>query len=183
MGRLTEQQLQYIIQKHNHSPCLLIETGTCEGGFTLVASKVFPNVISIELNEVYYNMAKGNCKDIENIKLIHGNSVDELASLVKKYKKAAMFYLDAHYFNNNNAEVPLIPKSKFPLWDELKIITKRKAADIIIVDDVHTFERERPELRYEGEADWETVSTTTILSAIGLYKDCEIIGDAFVIWR
>jgi len=182
MGRLTEDQLQYIVKKYNHEPGLLIETGTCEGGFALVASKVFHEVISIELNKVYFNIAKENCKDT-NIKLIHSDSVKELPALVKKHKKALVFYLDAHYFNNNNAEVPLIPKSKFPLWDELNIINKRKTSDIIIIDDVHTFERERPELRYEDNPDWENVSTASILEAIGKYKDSEIIGDAFIIWK
>lgn len=182
MGRLTKDELNYVLSKYNSDISTIIETGTCEGGFSIIASGVFKNVITIELNNIYYEKAVSNCSNIKNIELILGNSTEELPKLINT-KESLAFYLDAHYFNNNNAEVPLIPKSEFPLWRELEIICARNKHDIIMIDDVHTFGRERLELRYNDKPDWELVTTENILNAIGFVIDSEIIGDCFVIWR
>ena len=183
MGRLTQDQLKYILNKHDSEISTLIETGTCEGGFSSIASDVFKKVITIELNDYYYHKAKSNLGSLVNVDLIQGDSAKVLPELLKKHKEPLFIYLDAHFFNCDNAEVPLIPRSEFPLFKELKAISKRKVKDIIVVDDVHSFGRERPDLRFSDAPDWENVTTDSIVKSIGNVIDSEIIGDCFIIWK
>lgn len=181
MGRLTREQLKDIIGDSKINT--LIETGTCEGGFAIIAASVFNKVITIELNSYYYERAKKELQFIDNVELINGNSIDVLKNILPKQKRPLVFYLDAHFFNPDNSESPLIPRSEFPLFKELELIKTRNKKDIVIIDDVHTFGRERPELRYKNQPDWELVNTESILNSIGTYTKYDVIDDAFIIWK
>ena len=71
------------------------------------------------------------------------------------------------------------------LWSELELIRSRGVADIVSVDDVHTFGKVRNELRFQpGAIEWEGVTTQTLTDYFGdRVHDSLVIGDGFVIYK
>lgn len=116
-----------------------IETGIFKAATTTWASLNFDRVISIELDEGYYNRAVG--LQLPNTRLINGDSATELPKVVKRLKKPALFWLDAHTCKDRNTAV-----DKCPLLAELKAIRDTSLPHLILIDDARYFvERIHPE--------------------------------------
>jgi hypothetical protein len=168
MGNLTEADIRQI----ENLPDNAVETGTCEGEQLLILTKVFKVVYGIEINKYYYGKSKQNAP-LANMFL--DDSVNILPEFNRNERYA--FFLDAHYCKLE----PPVPKTPFPLWEELKIIKARNQKDIIIIDDVHTFGKVRDDLRYGEEKEWELVTTESIAGYFPEAKT-EIYKDSFIIW-
>lgn len=179
MGRQAPNTLKKIIAQHEHKIKIYVETGTLYGQQILYGADIFDTVYGIELDEYNFNKTKQNTSHKSNVTIIHGNTTNELPKLSSSLNEPCLFYLDAHY-----CILPMkINKSKFPLYEELQIIKNRKYSDIVIVDDVHTFGKNRDELRYKDEKEWENVTINKILLFMGeRVKKSKIIGDGFVLW-
>ena len=74
---------------------------------------------------------------------------------------------------------PTAGQGDIPLWEELRILSRRTTPDIIVVDDVHAFGR-----AFDKEQDqWLNVSPETITAAVSNATDSRVMGDMFAVWR
>jgi len=159
-------------------PHILIETGTHKGHSTAIFSEYFTTVETIEINQNYYEKAMVFCEGIDNISFHFGDSANILKELCVAHKDPVIFFLDAH----NVRVIPLVEEG-FPLWDEIDTIIGRNQSDIIVIDDVHTFGKQRPELTFNDELNWEEVTVGSILKKIGKERVLKsyLVKDVFVI--
>ena len=188
MGRLTAASLRRIVGRSGYEMIdTFVETGTANGELTEIVAVEFDRVHAIELDPVHVAMTKqrlververvGKC---EHVTVYTGDSREVLPRVIEQLPKAAFFFLDAHYCRLD----PPIAKSEFPLWVELELVKARGLADIVAVDDMHTFGKKRDELRYEpGKPEWEGVTGKSLLRFFGKRVVAhDAIDDAFVMW-
>lgn len=117
-----------------------IETGTYHGETSIIASDLgFKQIISIELQPHLLSIAVDSCKG-RNIKFYLGDSPAILTEILPLIDTKITFWLDAH-MDDCNIIPGITPKiRKCPLIEELKIISKSKRNDhIILIDDVRLF--------------------------------------------
>ncbi len=157
-----------ILERHERRISRIVETGTgqCATTFELAGTGV--EVLTIEANYSRYELNKDIAKPKHrDIAFLLGDSAEMLFTTF--IEEPMLFYLDAHYCQQWEAE------DSFPLFTELSQIAERKQADIVIVDDVHTFSRKRPEL---GSANrWIDVSPHLICIRLGCHR---IVSDFLV---
>lgn len=114
-----------------------IETGTYLGDTCKVASTIFNQVHSIELDIQLYLNALNLFKNNNNVHIHHGNSKDVLPNILNKLHNKILFFLDAHWSEGITAKGPEIT----PILPELKIIKESKINDaVILVDDIRYFQ-------------------------------------------
>lgn len=109
-----------------------IETGTWKAHTTTWAVNYFTKVVSIEADEGWHSRAialgiKAN--------FILGDSATELPKIVKRLKKPAVFWLDAHKCNNQ----PALETSECPILAELRAIKESGLPHLILIDDARYF--------------------------------------------
>jgi hypothetical protein len=175
MAHLSKEQIEAVLKRaRGPRPRVYVETGTYRGRQLAVAVTKFPRVIGVELDRRFAELSS---KAAPTASVICGNTSDVLPELAKDLSEPVFFYLDAHFCKTD----PPITSSRFPLWDELIILRARPYPDIVVIDDLHTFGRKRPELSYKGAPDWEGVTPASISSFLGVegFK----IADGFVVCR
>lgn len=104
---------------------IAIETGTNKGNTTFALSKIFNNVITIEVKPEYFKIAKAKFISVPNIQGYLGNSPDIMDVILPGIErdKKILFYLDAHWYKYN------------PLLDELNVIKNNCKNPIIVIHD------------------------------------------------
>ncbi len=134
-GGMKRERFEGFKEKYNLGT--FIETGTYVGDTTAIAAPFFENVYTIELAEIYYNIAKGFLEPFDNINLIQGYSEIELNKILTARGAAStMIFLDAHYSAGNTAKA----KNDPPVLDELVVLSNYAEDDtVIILDDVRCF--------------------------------------------
>lgn len=172
MSRITEEDLRDLIRGRHIDN--YVETGTWEGEQLKIAVKVFANVWGVELNPHYAELSQTN---VPEAMLECGDSVGFLRQFQGLVLgKAAVLYLDAHFCILD----PPVQKARFPLWEELATIRSwGPMGNIIIVDDVHTFGKNRPELKHEGWPDWESVTPESLNNFFD--REGKVLKDGYVI--
>lgn len=177
MGYLSKEDITEIVGDRKIRKA--VETGLWKGKQLKTIAECFDFAFGVELDDHYFSVCEKKFKGIANIGLFHGDSRVHLKKILSHTKEPMAIFLDSHYCHLE----PPIKKSVFPLWDELEMLSKRNYSDIVIVDDVHTFGRERKDLRYTNESvEWESVTSKEIMNYFPGCKS-EIIKDSFVIWR
>lgn len=177
MGHLNAAAMSSILQraKSGASPSVYIETGCNRGDQLIVAAKMrFKAVIGVELDARY---AAEAARRVPDATVHEGDTSKILPVVLSAVNEPVFIVLDAHYCKLD----PPIEKSRFPLWDELALLRARPYADIVVVDDVHTFGKVRDDLRYASDPEWETVTGVSISAFLG--APGEEIGDGYVVWR
>lgn len=113
-----------------------VETGTGGGSNITNAAELFNHVWSIEIDCSLYEEAKQRTKDLKNVSLILGNSVEVLPRVCEELDKAALFYLDAHWSGGVPTKNP-----ECPLMQEIEAIKHRwpRYQDVVIIDDARMF--------------------------------------------
>lgn len=134
---------------------VFIETGTYIGETVdmVLASSLFKEIHSIELNDKLYQDAKEKFSNNDNVFIWHGDSIDHLKNIVSALKGPATFWLDAH------ASGPLVggKSGGSPVLDELDIIAEHKCKEhTIIIDDCRLF----------GSAEWSFVKKEDAIERI-----------------
>lgn len=115
---------------------ILVETGTFMGNMVAAMMEDFATIYSIELSKELYEMAKKRFAGVEKVRLIHGDSGEELKKNVGLINKPALFWLDGHY----SAGVTAKGKKDTPINEELETILKLpEKRHVIIVDDARLF--------------------------------------------
>ena len=114
---------------------IFVETGTAVGETSLWASKNFDQVITIELMDDLYDSCMQRFWDIDNIKLIYGDSAKWIDIIFDNIKTPAVWFLDAHNVNRDDGIVPPI---ETPILDEIRKIVYSRS-ECIIIDDLRLF--------------------------------------------
>jgi hypothetical protein len=139
-GSLEYSEIQPILKKSMYKNIKnFVESGTYLAESTIMASKCFENVYTIEIEEDLYNKSKQKAadKDITNIKFYLGDSTKLLKEIVPKVVDGACFFIDAHLSGEDSN---WNGKQRVPLYQELQIILSHKMKpSIFIFDDVRLF--------------------------------------------
>jgi hypothetical protein len=101
------------------------ETGTYHGDTSKIMSEHFDQVITVENNPEFYQVASNNLKEVTNCKLFLGNSPEMMEQLLKENDSSIFFFLDAHW------------EHYWPLLDELKMIKEKNSKPVIAIHDFY----------------------------------------------
>lgn len=179
MGRLDSTAIGRIADGRT----VYVETGLWAGDqiAETLASGAFDTIYGIELDAHWAQHCRRRFADQPAVRIIEGDTLQHLPELVDRIRVPAVFLLDAHYFLDAD---PPVTKGHFPLWEELDLLAGRDHSDIVIVDDVHTFARPRPDLAYDdGTPEWEAVTTQVICDRLGRVARHWVEGDGLILER
>lgn len=117
---------------------ILVETGTYHGRMIKAVKNSFSRIYSIELDESLAKEAKERFRQEKHIKIIQGDSGNELEKVLKNINnQPIMFWLDAHYSGGVTAKGEY---GETPIWKELEVIFSSWNQDsIILIDDAREF--------------------------------------------
>lgn len=121
-----------ILEKYTYNKYFL-ETGTYTGGGVQVAANVgFEHIISIEIDEVFYNASKSTFAGSKlDIRLYLGDSAIILSEIINKINEPITFWLDGHVSTRM-----IVGVTEIPLFLELDIIAKHPIkTHTILIDD------------------------------------------------
>lgn len=124
--------------KQKKLPPTIIETGTYKGQSTREFSKLFNEVLTIELSKELSEIAKQNNVDCKNITYFVGESSKLLESVVSGVTTSYMLFLDAHGSGGDTVFSPNIGRFGSPVLEELDAV-KAKLPSILAVDDLSDF--------------------------------------------
>jgi len=119
-----------LIRAHAEKDGTLIETGTYLGDTTAACAPSFRRVYTIELDPALAERARQRFEGT-NVTVLEGDSAEVLRTLVPQVERPAVFWLDAHFCGEHTANSPL------PLLEELEIIQRHGAPDVVLIDDAH----------------------------------------------
>ncbi len=123
--RVLQQLVRDLIR--SGSVTSFVETGTYLGETTLCVSRMDPGlpVFTCEVNERLHRIARRRLAGRANALAVHAASRDFLPGLIERRAcgDRPLFLLDAHWYDD------------WPLVEEIRIITKRLAKCLIIIDD------------------------------------------------
>lgn len=112
-----------------------IETGTYKAQTTTWAADNFKRVVSIELDSGWHKRAKEIFTRQKNVTLVKGDSAIELVKVLKRLKKPALIWLDAHWCKTKETTV-----NECPLREELQAIKESGIEHLILIDDARLFQ-------------------------------------------
>ncbi len=113
----------------------LVETGTYRGGMIATVKRDFDEIYSIELSEKLHVVARERFAKDKRVKLICGDSGEELPRVVERLACPALFWLDAHYSGGETAN----GIEGNPIMKEIACILKDRKEHVILVDDMRLF--------------------------------------------
>jgi len=159
--RLPQNRINQIVFEHLHKFSIdtFIETGIYEGSGICNAQARAKEIYSIELDEARYQNALKMFAPFSNIHVLQGDSADILPEIMPELTGRCLFWLDAHYGDNEALGEP-----RTPILDELRCVLKYPHEFIILIDDARM---------YTGEGGWPALKTleTLILES---RPDCNI---------
>lgn len=126
-------KFQDIISTHKIKT--VVETGTYRGATTKRLATMAKKVLTIESNMDNYRVAQGVLAECTNVTMIAGSSADLLPYAINRIEGKTLFFLDAHWGDNN------------PLLHELAIIKEYDLKPIIVIHDFMV--PNHPELGYD----------------------------------
>lgn len=115
-----------------------IETGTYLGDtLAYIAHHKSVRCISIELADIFYQLALQRFTNYSNVKLIQGDSGMVLPDVVQTMNSPALFWLDGHYSGGNTGR----GDSDTPVIAELQAILNSSIKNhVILIDDARCFD-------------------------------------------
>lgn len=115
---------------------ILYESGTFKGDMVYGMKNRFQKIISVELSNLFFQLAKKRFKNNKHINIIKGDSGKEIKKFLKSLKKSSVFWLDGHYSFGDTAK----SKVNTPIVNELKSILNHKIkTHVILIDDARHF--------------------------------------------
>ncbi len=124
---------------------IFVESGTYNGGTTEIASKIFNEVHTIELDKKMFSEAKNKFQHNKKIFVYEGSSAEIFKTLLPDLEKNknVLFFLDAHYCGQGTAvdkEGPDSGDGITAIRKEINAIKNSKTENcVIIVDDIRGF--------------------------------------------
>ena len=128
-----------------HLNPIFIESGSYAGwGIDAALAAGFEKIISIEVNDYWYQRCKERFAPLEKVHLYLGDSILVLPEVLEEIDERCTFWLDGHYMTDPTTAGGIIP---VPLMVELKIIKRHTRNDhTILIDDIR--------LLRNHEAEW-----------------------------
>jgi hypothetical protein len=163
-GTLTRNHLKKLVSSFD----VFVETGTYLGYTTAIAARLFKKVYTIELSREIFEQTRAKFPPNCNIEFVQGDSAVELKMLAERIDRPCVFFLDSHFAGGKTA----FGEVEVPLSDELTSVSKRKFADLVIVDDYRLFGQrgttgtEGSELYPPSDYDWTDISLDRCLDVI-----------------
>jgi hypothetical protein len=167
--------LAEILDSTDVRPRIIIETGTLRGELAVRLPALFPVVHTIELSKELYDRHPED----DRVCWHCGDSRVWLREL--DFQEPVLFYLDAHFFRSKNENVSrgVVGAHDFPLWEELDIISPRRLADVVVVDDIHSFST----VRGPDYGNWENVNPESLAARLGRVVRNSPHDDMQAMWR
>lgn len=137
---LPPQSVKLAVIRHNipdPRPHAFVETGTYFGDTVAAIKDMYPNVISIEVDEALYKKACMRFAADKNVHIVHGDCARELPAILASLGEPAVFWLDGHYSGGETG--------KGDVEDPILISLNQIAASpirghVIFIDDARTFD-------------------------------------------
>lgn len=115
-----------------------IETGTYKGIMSYRCSRKFDEVITVELDEKYYQMSSERLKKRSNVTCLKADALAALPELLDKTEsRNLMIFLDGHFSGGDTASGEMPEPSAELLIKIVKNISKIK---VIIIDDFRCYD-------------------------------------------
>lgn len=116
---------------------IFIETGTNVGETLAGVRAAFRELHSVELGDALYQKARDRFVRYSSVHIHHGESAAFLRELAPKLSRPAIYWLDAHYSENNTAR----GEKDSPIVDELAIcLGNWRTGSVILIDDARYFD-------------------------------------------
>lgn len=126
---------------------ILYESGTFKGDMVYGMKNRFKKIVSVELSDFYFQLAKKRFKNNKHINIIKGDSKKEIKKFLKSLKKASVFWLDGHYSGGETAK----SKVNTPIVNELEsILNHNIKTHVILIDDARHFNGEDDYPKIDG---------------------------------
>lgn len=139
-----------------YCPAVFVETGTYKGKMVYAVMPHVKNVYSIELDRTHYENARRRFAGYRHIHIVHGQSGEVLADLLKGINERCLFWLDAHWSGGSTAKGDL----ETPIMQEIECILHHPLAaeHVVLIDDARCF---------TGQNDYPALETlkSVVLSA------------------
>jgi hypothetical protein len=117
---------------------VFVETGTYLGNMIDSVKFKFEKVFSIEIDFRLFKLSQRRFRKYKHIELICGDSSKEIRTVLKKIKKPALFWLDAHHSGGLTGG----RGRKSPIISELRSIFSYKIKNhVVLIDDANLFGR------------------------------------------
>ncbi len=173
--RMTVEDYKEIIEDIRNY--VYVECGILNGDQLDIAKYAFVYCMGIELSVDYaYRCIRRFDKDM-NVSITQCSSIEFLQDYIPETFMPTFFLLDSHYCKTQDGE-PDIEKTDFTLWKELQLIKENNLPDIVAVDDIHTFGKNR-----KGAPYWKEVTRETILAFLGdRVERSKDYKDTFIVW-
>lgn len=131
--RVKQQVLRELAAEHQLS--ILVETGTLLGDMLHALRNDFATLYSVELNASLFSHAKQRFRNDSRIKLVQGDSGEQLSTLLPEIDAPALFWLDGHYSGEGTAH----GIEATPIKRELLALTGVKDRAVVAIDDARCF--------------------------------------------
>ena len=112
-----------------------METGTFQGGGARALAAMFPAVVTVELSDRYFELARAELSAVPNVVTEHGASPDVLRRLEAA---PTLYWLDAHWSGLDTAG----EDHPCPVLEEIAAIPPHPA-DCLLIDDARLFAASR----------------------------------------
>lgn len=113
-----------------------VETGTRRGDKVEAMKGRFDEIYTIELDRRLYENAARRFADLPHIRVIQGDSTEQLPRLLERLPGPCVFWLDAHYSYGETARGEL----DTPIVAELTaILAHHERRHVVLVDDARAF--------------------------------------------
>ena len=123
--------------KRKYNIRTFIETGTHLGATAKWAASNFDEVYTIEASKEYYDSARENLKEFQNVHVLFGESAKFIGNLVKTTLPPRLFWLDAHF---NGSSLSAGKNEECGVLQELQQTGNQGGGtDWILIDDARYF--------------------------------------------
>jgi hypothetical protein len=119
----------------DHQLPILVETGTFTGDMLYALRNDFRRLYSIELSKSLHAHAECRFRRQKHIKLIYGDSRDQLRLLLPDLTEPTLFWLDGHYSGKGTAH----GVEATPIMTELQALTGIGQRAVVAIDDARCF--------------------------------------------
>lgn len=113
----------FLLLAKKHNCTTFFETGTWHGKTAQEVCRHIKEVITVEVNEQFHEIASKNLQGIGNVKLVLGSSPEVMEQTLSNNQEGLIFFLDAHWHED------------WPLLDELRVIAEKNIKPVIMIHD------------------------------------------------
>jgi hypothetical protein len=149
----------------------LVETGTQVARTAVWAARYFRKVVTIEVDQGYFEGSVKRYGHLNNIQFIHGDSAEKLLDIMPTLREPALFWLDAHWSRDLKYKRPEVI---CPVMAEIAAINHYEdPGHVILIDDARLF---------LGENSWPTQGSVISALQEGKNRHVAIEEDVIFAW-